>query len=385
MKTGKLTISCMTLGTILMATKVMLSYGKILPYSNGFDTVLVCIALACFVARILTQKYSGKTLTIYFVISVFALYSCIQAKNNSLLITVVTLFALRNYNINKFLKTIFKVESFWCIFHVAYSLIYSIFVSWDKYLLYLDGRYRFSFGFTHANTFSALLFCNLMLYIWLNYESNLSRALLKTTVIECAAFVFTNSRTSMATYVILVFLILLRNTRAGHKLAKMLCEFGIPAISIGFMFLINGYVKGNPLSYLVDTVLTSRVKLGAYAYKDYGMTFAGQYVKYLNNISWDQKWQLNSFTFDNVYSFLAISLGVVWIVVLSLAYYKCAKQLDVKSLIFMGIWVVYGLSETTILNGYFCFPVFLLVGILGSSVYTKQYNDNNHLLNLYNN
>lgn len=382
MKTGKLTVSCMTLGTILMATKVMLSYGKILPYSNGFDTILVGIALVCFVTRILTQKYSSKTLAIYFAISVLALYSCIRAKNNSILITVVTLFALRNYDINKFLKTIFKVESFWCGFHVVYSLLYSIFMSWDKYLLYLDGRYRFSFGFTHANTFSALLFCNLMLYIWLNYESNLSKALLKTTIVECITFAFTNSRTSMATYIILVFLILIRNTSAGRKLTKLLCEFGIPVFSICFISLIKGYIKGNPLSYLVDAVLTSRVKLGAYAYKDYGMTFIGQYVKYLNNISWDQKWQLNSFTFDNVYSFLAISLGVVWIVVLSLAYYKCAKQLDVKHLIFMGIWIVYGLSETTILNGYFCFPVFLLVKILGNSVDVRRDSNNEHLLNL---
>lgn len=382
MKTGKLTVSCMTLGTILMATKVMLSYGKILPYSNGFDTILVGIALVCFVTRILTQKYSGKILAIYFAISVLALYSCIQAKNNSILITIVTLFALRNYDINKFLKTIFKVESIWCGFHVVYSLLYSIFVSWDKYLLYLDGRYRFSFGFAHANTFSALLFCNLMLYIWLNYESNLSKALLKTTIIECIAFVFTNSRTSMATYIILAFLILIRNNSIGRKLTKLLCEFGIPVFSICFISLIKGYIKGNPLSYLVDAVLTSRVKLGAYAYKDYGITFIGQYVKYLNNISWDQKWQLNSFTFDNVYSFLAISLGVVWIVVLSLAYYKCAKQLDVKSLIFMGIWIIYGLSETTILNGYFCFPVFLLVKILGNTVDVRQYSDNKHLMNL---
>lgn len=381
MKTGKLTISCMTLGTFLMATKVMLSYGKVLSYSNSFDNILVGIALVCFVVRILTQKYSGRTLTIYFSISVVALYSCIKAKNNSVLITIVTLFALRNYDINKFLKTIFTVESSWCAFHVVYSLLYSLFVSWDKYLLYLDGRYRFSFGFVHANTFSALLFCNIMLYIWLNYESNLKKILIKTTIIECIAFVFTNSRTSMATYIILVFFIFIRNTSIGHKLTKMLCEFGIPACSISFMLLIKGYIKGNPLSYLANAILTSRVKLGAYAYKDYGMTFAGQYVEYINNISWDSKWQLNSFTFDNVYSFLAISLGVVWIIVLSLSYYKCAKRLEVKNLIFMGIWVIYGLSETTILNGYFCFPIFLLVKILESRVVERKYNDNECLLN----
>lgn len=381
MKTGKLTISCMILGTILMATKVMLSYGRVLPYSNEFDTILVGIALVCFVTRILTQKYSVKTLTIYFTISVLALYSCIQAKNNLFLITVVTLFALRNYDINKFLKTIFKVESFWCGFHVVYSLLYSIFVSWDKYLLYLDGRYRFSFGFTHANTFSALLFCILMLYIWLNYESNLSKALLKTAVIECIAFVFTDSRTSMAAYFILVFLILMRNTGAVCKLTKILCEFGVPVVSICFMSLIKGYIKGNTISYLVNKVLSSRVKLGAYAYKDYGVTFAGQYVKYLDNTSWDQEWQLNAFTFDSAYSYLAISLGVVWIVILSLAYYKCAKRFDIKKLIFMGIWVIYGITETIVLNGYFCFPIFLLVEILESGIKVKQHNDNEYLLN----
>jgi len=49
------------------------------------------------------------------------------------------------------------------------------------------------------------------------------------------------------------------------------------------------------------------------------------------------------------------------------------------------MWVIYGLSEATILNGCFCFLVFLLVEILGGRVDTEQYNDNIHLLNLNNN
>ena len=51
------------------------------------------------------------------------------------------------------------------------------------------------------------------------------------------------------------------------------------------------------------------------------------------------------------------------IVILTFVYYQCAKRFDIKSLIFMGIWIIYGLSEATILNGYFCFPIFLIVGI----------------------
>jgi hypothetical protein len=363
MEKGKYTISYMTLGTALMACKVMLSYSKVIPYSSNIDTLLIVIALVCFVTRILLQKYSCKTLITYALISAVALYSCIVAKNSSLLITIVTLFALRNYDVNKFLKTIFKVESFLCIFHVVYSLGYSVFVSWDRYLLFLDDRYRFSFGFSHANTFSALLFCNLMLYIWLHYNSNLKVVLLKTTIIEVIAYIFTNSRTSLVTYIVLVLFIIIRETRIGQHIIRGLCKFGIPIISISFMALIKGYIQGNPISYLVNTILTSRVKLGAYAYKDYGVIFMGQYVKYLNSISWDQTWQLNSFTFDNVYSFLAISLGIVWIVILTFVYYQCAKRFDIKSLIFMGIWIIYGLSEATILNGYFCFPIFLIVGI----------------------
>lgn len=60
---------------------------------------------------------------------------------------------------------------------------------------------------------------------------------------------------------------------------------------------------------------------------------------------------------------------------------KCAIK---KSYIY-GMWVIYGLSEATILNGYFCFLVFLLVEILGGCADTEQYNDNIHLLNLNNN
>ena len=93
MEKGKYTISYMTLGTALMACKVMLSYSKVIPYSSNIDTLLIVIALVCFVTRILLQKYSCKTLITYALISAVALYSCIVAKNSSLLITIVTLFA----------------------------------------------------------------------------------------------------------------------------------------------------------------------------------------------------------------------------------------------------------------------------------------------------
>ena len=363
MKKRKITISCMELGTVLMACKVMLSYSRVIPYSNTFDTLLIVISLICFITRILLQKYSDKTLIAYALITILALYSCSKANNNSLLITIITLFALRDYNIEKFLKTIYRVESFLCLLHVVYSLSYSILVSWDRYLLILDNRYRFSFGFLHANTFSALLFCNLMLYIWLNYSSNLKKVLLKTTIIEVAAYLFTNSRTALTAYVILVFFLVTSKSKLGQHIIREFCKIGIPIISISFMALIKGYIQGNPISYLVNTILTSRVKLGAYAYKDYGVTFAGQYIEYFRDISWDQVWQLSSFTFDNVYSFLAISLGIVWIIILTYTYYQCAKDFDIKSLMFMGVWIIYGLTETTILNGYFCFPIFLTVGV----------------------
>lgn len=35
---------------------------------------------------------------------------------------------------------------------------------------------------------------------------------------------------------------------------------------------------------------------------------------------------MNAFTFDNLYTFLAVNLGTVWIIILSLAFYKLAQK-----------------------------------------------------------
>lgn len=363
---SRFTFDLMQIGTFTMAVKVILSYSKIIPYSDAADFLLIGLSLVCFVVKIVKQKYSFKGLIIFAIVGLVALYTSTIINDYSIVITVVTLFALRNYDFNKFIRTILKTEGWLCLFHILYSLLYSTLISREKFVVSANGRVRFGFGFGHPNVFSAILFCMIMMYIYLNYDNNLKGKLIATSIVEFTAYAFTYTRTSLITYLLFVFLIAIERMELGKKVIRYVTKFVIPCLSLIMYFLVQGYLKGNAIAYFANSIFTSRIKLGAYAFKDYGLTVFGQFVRYLDKITWDSKWGLNTFTFDNMYTYMIISVGIFWLVLVAVLFYAASKRYDSRMLIFMVSWALYGLSENTIINGYFCFPIFLIVGLFDS-------------------
>ena len=76
-------------------------------------------------------------------------------------------------------------------------------------------------------------------------------------------------------------------------------------------------------------------------------------------VRWDQYWGITNHTFDNIYSYLMVNYGVVWICILAVMFVLVAKKGEEKDKILVFLWALYGTTEVHVLNPYLFFPIVL--------------------------
>ena len=109
----------------------------------------------------------------------------------------------------------------------------------------------------------------------------------------------------------------------------------------------------------MDKLLSARIRLGAYAYNNYGISLLGQDMNDINVI-WDSFWQLSGFTFDCTYTFLMINQGIIWLFIIIVAFYFLAKRGTEQVWVMIIAWSLYAVTEVHGLNSFKCFPILLI-------------------------
>ncbi|MCD7955156.1 MAG: hypothetical protein LUG93_05235 [Lachnospiraceae bacterium] len=362
-------VDVMQIVAIFMSIKVVLSFSSICRPSGIVDNALTVLSICICCIVVINKIYSLRTLFLSFLLGLVALYTCVKIGSYEILISVMTILALKGYDFDKFLKMIYKTEVALLIIHVVYSMAYSLFINYDEFIIEGDRRWRFTFGFVHPNSFSAILFGVILIYVWFHFETNMKDTLIKSSLIEVIAFALSDSRTALMSYLVLVLLIFMKMDGRLNAIIRMITRWCVPLLSVIMFILIRGYKNGWVISILVNRFLTGRIRLGSYALEKSGLTLFGQAISYMStSVVWDEIWQLNSFTFDNMYSYCMMSAGLIWLVILSIMAIVISKKLNLKCCIAFVVWAVYGLSEVIILNGYISFPIFLITLVLNSSV-----------------
>lgn len=347
-------------GVLFMLLKAALSQSVIIIYSDWMDNVLVFASLSCLVISILQDRYPIRTLIFYCITTLVSLYSVVQTGNYGFLITFIICLALRGKELNKFFYFIFKFQLYFLVFHTVLAVFVDAFGG-EPLMIYSRGATRCRFGFTHPNFFSVYLFNLLILWTWLNYDKVYHRHLLAILGITSVATFFTDTRTSFLLTCLFCALIMASKSKytiiknALNSVAKII----IPVSAILTLLCVHLYLEKNAVAFVIDALLSSRIKLGAYGLSQFGYTLLGQDIR-KHVVVWDEMWRLNGFTFDNLYTYLAINQGFLWIVVLSVLFYLLSKKKNPKFDVFVIVWSLYGITEIHGINGFYCFPIFLL-------------------------
>lgn len=345
-----------------MLLKTMLGYTVVIKTPPVVDTVFTGLAILFLMISIFYQKTKIGTLVAYTLVSAALFGVGYVIGNNTLSITVLTCFSLQGKDFNKFIKLIYRLMII--VFIISLIWFGVEFLSGNEKIFIARSAYeeanRALLGFSHPNIASAVFFDLILMWIWLNYERLKKRHFAVLGALTFVIYLLTDTRTLVLNGIIAFFVI--AYSKIGKKKVnklKMAAMCIFPCLLLMMHLLCANYSKNIEIINILDEMMSTRIKLGAYAYEHWGITYFGQN---LSNFAmrWDSTWGLNEHTFDNVYSFLLYNVGLVWAVCLSIILILFARKCDVKMRSFIFIWCIYGMTEVHGLNGFMMFPIFLL-------------------------
>lgn len=344
-------------GLLLLILKTMVSLSGVVPYNDTADTFISVMATVFLGISILMKRFPAKVLCIYVFVALVALYTTLRVGSLSVLLTVMTCLALREEDIEDVVRFTFFYEVVFFIAHFALAIIMMLFGG-KMYAIH-NGIVRYHFGFVHPNSFAIVLVNISVMWLWLKYDKVNTIDIVGMVCINAAGYFYTKCRTALGIMLAVVILRMLFFKNRNTKILKITASLCVPALSLIMLVLISQYISGAPMILLIDKLLSLRIKLGAYALEHYGLTFAGQDMTEIT-VMWDSFWQLNGHTFDNVYSFLLINYGFLWLLFLIVLFYKLAQINSEKDNIVILLWAIYGITEVHIINPFLFFPIMLV-------------------------
>lgn len=111
------------LGLLLFVLKTGFDVSGILPHNTIVDNITIVVGLGAFVISVLQQNYSANTLFKYAIVTVLSLCSTLTSGQSVIIITVITILAIRQLDFTKVIRKI-RIWSTWFIcIHSIYFLI----------------------------------------------------------------------------------------------------------------------------------------------------------------------------------------------------------------------------------------------------------------------
>jgi hypothetical protein len=354
-------------GTLFLVIKTVLSASKIIPYSEFIDTILATLGALCMVLSIIMQRYRVKVLFIYTMLIGITAYNAMITGNNALAVTVITCLAIRKTDLKTYIQFIFKLQSAFVICHTIIAIIGGM-IGTFNIVQNIGGITRYDFGMRHPNSFAALAFNLMIMWIWLNWNKIKARHIIFMILSSGILYYFCKTRTNFIAMLAVIGFAFVCGVK--HKFVRRIGEIAtviIPLLSVAMGVAIILYAKGNRIVLLLNEVLNARITLGAYALAHYSFTLFGQnMISLYTGTTWDPIWQLNAFTFDCVYTYMLINQGIIWLILLTILFAKLARRNNPKDNVAIISWALYGVTELQGLNCFSCMPILLLTKLFGT-------------------
>ena len=351
-------------GIVILVLKVFLSYTvfeNMIPYS---DTLLSLLAVLFLGLSILNKGYTIKILFVYGIVALLGLYSSYYVGNVMLFTTILTILAM--YNENRTILFLYKYEV------TAFVVLSVLSLVTGNVKRYVDEGMSlyFNFGFSHPNVAAAMLFNIMIMWIWLSYNELKPQIYLKLGIFSFVVYFFTGARTILIVGLITIFLVMISKSEKKwiNEGLAFVSGWIVPVLSLAFWYTTVNYKSSGSIIKIIDTFMTGRLKLGAYAYEHYGFTLFGQVVEKGTRFGYDALWNMSKFsTFDNLYTKLMINNGIIWLVIIAVSFFCLSRRKNNITNCMIIIWAIYGISEGHGLNGYLCFPILFLTLLLGEN------------------
>ena len=368
MKQREFVVDLVKAAFIVLIIKVMATYSKFIPWSPLVDNLCIIFAVCVTFAKICRLTFPLNKLIVLALAALLALYTCVSMKLYDLLVTVIAIFLLIDEDLEEYIYLMLRVQLWIIIGHIVVSLFYSLVGRAHIYWTRFDHRLRFGGGFSHPNVLSSFILSCMLMFAWKRFRRITPNEFGWMVCIAVLSFIMSRSRTGLilSLFTLLLLFLAQNENRLVTKTIDPVLLVIFPGMSAIIFWAQRQFSAGNRIALLLNDLLTGRIKYAAYAYLRSGTTWLPRYLDYAASglISWSPEWNLNTFTFDNLFSFLFMQMGMIWIVVISLLIVLVYKKFDFRNKLFILIWVLYSVVETHGLNCFKFFPLLLLSTLL---------------------
>lgn len=353
-------INLIKIAIALLTIKYLISSMTIIALPSWFDSMIVGFAMAVFVLKAVKERFVLKEFLLFGIVSLFVLYTCVQIQEYEFLVNIIALFLLKGEKFEEYVRMTFRIEFFTISLVFLVTLVMSFCGHYDEFWMYTEERLRFTGGFVHPNTLASYSFSCILKYIWIQYDCMTKNKYAALLLISCVLYGFTKTRTTFLITVGFFLLLFISKRETVKNLVEKYLKFLFPALLAAMYYCIKNYVNGNAVINLFDKFLTGRIRLGSYSYTLSGVTVLPKYLEYKSKgVEWTETWGITSFTFDSLYSFLLMQLGILWCVLLTVLICQLIKKTNFKGHIFILIWIAYAMTEVYGLNCFKVFPAML--------------------------
>lgn len=364
MKRREIVVDLVKAAFTMLIVKVMATSSAIIPWNSLLDNLCIIFAVCVMLVKIYRLTLPFRKLIELAGVALLAVFTCVRMGQYDLLITVIAICLLMDEDLDAYIDLMFKVQVFIILAHIAVSGFLSLLGAGDNFWHMTDNRLRFNGGFAHANVLACYTLSCMLMFAWKQFKHITTNQFAVMACITVLSYAMSRSRTGLLLNLFLLLLLIL--TQNENKLVMKAIDPGLlllfPALTAFVFWAQRQYVAGNSIAILLDDLLTGRIKYAAYGYLRSGITWLPRYLDYADSgvVGWTPEWNLNTFTFDNLYSFLFLQMGIIWIGVFAVMIAVVRKRFDFRNKLFMLIWIFYGMVEVHGLNCFKFFPLLLL-------------------------
>lgn len=352
-------------GLFILVLKVLVPVFTYIQMPGWLDDALSVLGALCLLASLSGRKYKLGTLLVCGAVGLLALLTSFLARNLSLFLTLLTILAISHRK--NTIRLLFRYEVL--VISVLFAIAMVLTLLGVNLEVLASGEMVYVYGFIHPNMLGAVFYNLAGMWMWLHYDRLDIKHYLFFIGYYIVLFLMTGSRTCFAIGLFCVLLTWFSRQKADwiKPFLKYSAQWIFPLIAVVIIGLVLAYRSENGLVMKLDSLLSARIKLGAFAYEHFGPTLFGQVIDFTKDFGWSDFWRLQNLgTFDNLYTYFMMNYGIVWLFVVSIALWLLARRGQKKTNVMLICWAVYSITEVVTLNGYLAFPILLTSHLLSN-------------------
>lgn len=253
---------------------------QIISVFKYFGLLIICFKIILCDFFNYTVKQFIKLLLIFLLFVI----SCYYSKQTYLLQLLILVIGFKDTNFKTIAKTTIIIESLILIMTISFSIAGII----DNRVFFRDNTPRYCLGFIYTSLLSIyVLNLSMLLCLFKKFRTNFIFMFI-IIVLNLVVFIITDIKTSLFCFFIYLMLVFILEKKWLYNIPFSGLIFNI-ADNIFYIFaflsfaLSLSYNGESPFYSIIDSILTSRIRLGHDALINFGTSFFGQNLTLIGN------------------------------------------------------------------------------------------------------